>query len=475
VVASAAADALGAPFEFGPALPPTKALAMVGGGAFGWAPGEWTDDTQQAASVLTALADDPSEGLVDAVAARLQAWFDAGPADVGNQTRGVLGRVGRDGLSMVDAAAAFQAANPNAAGNGSLMRTGPVALAALGDLPAVARLAADVSRLTHPHPDAVDACVLWSVAIARATDGPGAAPDWVDLVGAGLEVLEPDRRGLWRDRLDACRTTPPEAFTPNGWVVSALQAALASIAQTTVPVGEPPCAHLRLAIERAVRIGDDTDTVAAIAGSLLGAHWGATAVPYSWRRVLHGERTRGEAKLRLADLDRLARLAAGGGAPGAQGWPGVASLLPHYRDECGAPPLAAELVDGVVVGNVHAVSDQVNRVDAVISLCRMGTDDVPPGVEHHVIGLLDTTAADNPNLAFVLADTADLIHAVVADGGTVFVHCVQAQNRTPAVAAAYLVRHGGLAPDAALDRAQVCTGTRPQPFLADGVRGVVPA
>jgi ADP-ribosylglycohydrolase len=38
----------------------------------------------------------------------------------------------------------------------------------------------------------------------------------------------------------------------------------------------------------AVRIGDDTDTVAAIAGALLGARWGATSVPAEWHQILHG-------------------------------------------------------------------------------------------------------------------------------------------------------------------------------------------
>ena len=41
-VGSAMGDALGAPYEFGPG---TLEPEMVGGGGFGWGPGEWTDDT----------------------------------------------------------------------------------------------------------------------------------------------------------------------------------------------------------------------------------------------------------------------------------------------------------------------------------------------------------------------------------------------------------------------------------------------
>ena len=53
-------------------------------------------------------------------------------------------------------------------------------------------------------------------------------------------------------------------------MVTALQAALSSLAHTEVPTDQP-CRHLRPAIERAIRMGNYTDTVAAICGSLQGA------------------------------------------------------------------------------------------------------------------------------------------------------------------------------------------------------------
>ncbi|GAA3966172.1 ADP-ribosylglycohydrolase family protein [Gordonia caeni] len=48
--------------------------------------------------------------------------------------------------------------------------------------------------------------------------------------------------------------------------------------------------HFRAALETAIRIGDDTDTdtVAAIAGALPGARWGASMIPAQWRQILHG-------------------------------------------------------------------------------------------------------------------------------------------------------------------------------------------
>ena len=77
-----------------------------------------------------------------------------------------------------------------------------------------------------------------------------------------------------------------------------------------------PCRHLQHALATAIRIGDDTDTVAAIAGGLLGARWGASAVPAAWRRILHGwPVAKGE---RLVEL---AQLAVTGGRAGPNGWP----------------------------------------------------------------------------------------------------------------------------------------------------------
>ena len=84
----------------------------------------------------------------------------------------------------------------------------------------------------------------------------------------------------------------PSDFANNGWVVAALQAAWSAIATTPVPVttgvGVFRADHLRRALDAAVRAGNDTDTVAAIAGGLLGAAYGASAVPLQWRCLLHG-------------------------------------------------------------------------------------------------------------------------------------------------------------------------------------------
>jgi len=440
VLASAAGDALGAGYEFGPPLGDGVPVEMVGGGGFGWAPGEWTDDTQMALAVLGPLAaadPDPLAGME----AGFRAWFASDPADVGNQTRAVLSEQG----PLASAAVAAAERNPDGSGNGSLMRTGPVALAHPGDPAAIAALAREVSALTHATDDCVDACVLWSVAIDHAIHEAPASHEWFDwasgLRGA-LAHVPSSRQAVWRARIEEAADSIPLVFPQNGWVVRAFQAALAAICSTPVPDDGPAGRHLQLALEAAVRAGGDTDTVAAIAGSLLGARWGATAVPFRWRRVIHGRRTYDAPVERGADLERLARLAFRGGMPDREGWPGGSRMLPLYSVLWPAEPLRVTL-DGIQFGNVAALPDALaDGAEVVISLCRMGTSDVPPEVEHLVLGLLDTTPEENPNAAFVLADLTDGLADLVAEGKRVFVHCVQAENRTPAAALAWLLSQG---------------------------------
>jgi ADP-ribosylglycohydrolase len=162
------------------------------------------------------------------------------------------------------------------------MRTGPVALPYLGDADRIAETAAAVSALTHADPLAMDACVLWTIAVGEAVE-TGEIPQ----IRIGLDHLPPDRRDEWAGIVGEAEAEPPGVFTPNGFVVTAFQAAWSSITHTTVPA-DRPARHLQMTLENAVRIGHDTDTVAAIAGTLVGAVWGASAVPDEWQEAMHG-------------------------------------------------------------------------------------------------------------------------------------------------------------------------------------------
>ena len=173
LLGTAAGDALGAPYEFGPPRGPDLEVAMVGGGSFGWEPGEWTDDTSMAiviAEVAATGADLRTAQAQDAIVKRWHGWSQ-GATDVGVQTRSVLSQAGRQGISAQKAraeSAALHQRTGRTAGNGSLMRTAPVALAYLDNEAALVEAARAASELTHYDPEAGDACVLWCCAIRHA-------------------------------------------------------------------------------------------------------------------------------------------------------------------------------------------------------------------------------------------------------------------------------------------------------------------
>ena len=184
-------------------------------------------------------------------------------------------------LRLVAAATELHARTGRTAGNGALMRTAPVALTALDDRTAVARSARLVAELTHTDPLAGDSCVLWSEAIRVAV-----TERRFD-VTTGLDLVPAERRARWRAWIaDAEHAAAGPGLVANGFTVTAMQAAWHAI--TTTARELDPTVHCRRALQAAILIGGDTDTVAATAGSLLGARWGADALPEPWRAAVHG-------------------------------------------------------------------------------------------------------------------------------------------------------------------------------------------
>ena len=245
-------------------------------------------------------------------------------------------------------------------------------------------------------------------------------------------------------RLKEAETSQPSAFAGNnGWVVVALQAAWSAIVHTPVPEEDSAAEvfradHLRLALEAAIRIGHDTDTVAAIAGALLGAAYGASAVPSRWRLKLHGW-----PKLTTRGLAQLATNIIRKGRPEEFEYNYSGFAVRHPYD------------DKVWIGGVAALKELPRGVDAIVSLCRVKDEDLPADVQQLDVRLIDKEGPDeNANLDFVLLDTVRAIEQLRAEGRTVFIHCVQAHSRTPTIAAMYGARRKGVGIDKALDKVE---------------------
>ncbi|WP_030759668.1 ADP-ribosylglycohydrolase family protein [Streptomyces griseus] len=272
VLGSAVGDALGAPFEFG--LPGTFRARFPGGtgelcGGGGWDPGEATDDTQMAVLVGESLLErgelDPPD-----VFDRFRRWAAADPKDIGLLTERVL--LGGEPWDLA-AALDFQVEG-RGAGNGCLMRasTSAVRFASRGraaTMEAGRRLAA----LTHGDEAAWEGTALLHelVRVALLGEDPLAA------LPETLAEVDPRHRERWAAVL-APGWRPEDATEFNGAVWPCLGSAVWAL-RTTATFEE--------ALAAAVDLGGDTDTVAAVTGTLAGAVHGAGAIPARWTTALH--------------------------------------------------------------------------------------------------------------------------------------------------------------------------------------------
>jgi ADP-ribosylglycohydrolase len=285
-----AGDSLGATLEFMPwqairTRYPEGLRDIVGGGPFGWPAGYATDDTDLTRAVLLAYLEPGHADVVHAAADNMLAWLDGDwpgrapgsrPRDIGHATHQGLERYRR----CADPRAA--GAGQGQAGNGSLMRCIPTALA-VTDRRRRIRESIEISAITHDDQRATIACAAYNeIAAALLRDKP---PE--QAISAGLAAARELGGSTVADAIQlGCRIQPAiVAATGNiplddeacGFVLESLSLAVSGI------LDPRPLSEVLIDI---VRIGNDTDTNAAIAGGLLGARDGASAIPPRWRALL---------------------------------------------------------------------------------------------------------------------------------------------------------------------------------------------
>jgi ADP-ribosyl-[dinitrogen reductase] hydrolase len=439
----ACGDALGAGHEFKPSRPYTQELQMTGGGGFNWKPGEWTDDTAMALCIAQVSAqgiDLLSKAGLDQIVTNWLTWA-ATSKDVGIQTRAVFNDCGPNANAeqMFVSAEKIHHQNGQSAGNGSLMRTAPVALAYLDDKETLIEAARTISNLTHFEQTAADACVLWCLAIRHCVL-KGELPDIRDFV----QELNFDVQEYWMNVINDAEAAESHTFPNNGWVVTAFQAAWSAIKHARVPVDRAdlrlfPAQHFAIALERAVRCGGDTDTVAAIAGQILGAKWGSTAIPLRWRRLLHGY-----PNLNNRDLMELAVLTVDKGQVDNVGWPSI-DLIDDSHWSGSSTVVVAAVNSHITAGGHGALHNHPAGMGAAISLCRVGRNETELDSSDHLQIMIvdDNGHEDNSNLAFTFNEIAQQIEGFMSEGKHVVVHCVQAHSRTPSALIAFCMNRFG--------------------------------
>ncbi|MXX01604.1 MAG: ADP-ribosylglycohydrolase family protein [Acidimicrobiia bacterium] len=262
----AAGDALGSTLEF---MSPARIRRehgvhseITGGGAFGWRPGQGTDDTDLTWAVLAAYLDGPFS--LDKAADNMLDWFHTGPRDIGGATAEALGRLHRTGDPRTSGAT-----RGSSCGNGSLMRCIPTALAR-GDPAVRRRELAEISAITHAHVQCTDSCLAYGEVVNALIEGAE-----VHEALAAARELNLHRRV--REALDIDMGLPVDSLPTSGYVIDSLGCAIWAIQQD---------AGFEEVIVALVNRGDDSDTTGAIAGGLVGVSRGVDAIPARWRSKL---------------------------------------------------------------------------------------------------------------------------------------------------------------------------------------------
>jgi len=422
LIGSVVGDALGAPFEFGPSNAysesfPTScrgtSTEMVGGGAFDWDPGEFTDDSQMMLALAESLV--ARGGLdLDDLWERFRAWR-SGATDCGTTTSAALSHDDRH-----EAAAEAHRHRGRTASNGALMRTWAVALAFVGhDTAEVMRVARAQAETTHFDPLAGWAAAIGTELCRRAIVGF----DLLDQIDDVLTFVDPSCRAEFA-RVLAVDWVPNRAEDhSNGAATICLAQAVWALRVSH---------DFESAMRAAIDLGGDTDTVACVAGALAGAVHSVQGIPSRWMTVVNGSFTTpsGRSTYRYADLLDTARLLLGRDRANRT----RLEVPAHPEQVDDALPVFASDLGGAI---------ECDGNFATVSLCL-----IDGRLDHHAVRrelyMRDEEGPDeNVNLLAAVVDAVDTIDALLADGHRVLVHCHGGRSRTGLVLKAWAMRRHG--------------------------------
>jgi ADP-ribosylglycohydrolase len=278
-------DAVGVPVEFKSrdVIEKRPVTDMIGYGTYNLPPGTFSDDS----SLTFCLAEALISGYdLNTIADNFVKWLRNKywtatnvVFDVGITTRNAIERL----IKGFDPAVSGEF-DEESNGNGSLMRILPLLLY-IRDKPIAERyqLTRQVSSITHSHVRSSIACFYYlefARGLLQGTDKfniyeqlQTAIPNFLD--GKSINPREKDVfQRLLTDRIDLI---PREKISSSGYVVSTLQASIWCLLTTE---------SYKEAVLKAVNLGSDTDTTAAVTGGLAGLLYGHETIPTNWLEQL---------------------------------------------------------------------------------------------------------------------------------------------------------------------------------------------
>ena len=275
-------DAMGVPVEFKKRedlkkLPVTGYLEFM---SWNQPKGTWSDDS----SLTLCLADELSKGYdLEKIGQSFVKWVKYGHwtahgklFDIGGTTRHAIARLIK-GESAKFSGNIFEEDN----GNGSLMRILPLAFYLKNEenIEKIYLTVKEVSSITHGHFRSVFACFMYIVFAIELIKGNSKKEAYVYMQKITLKFAEnqefnPKEIELFERILkDDISTFPEDEIKSSGYVLHSLEASLWCFLNSE---------NYSEAVLKAVNLGEDTDTTAAITGGIAGIFYGFENIPVEW-------------------------------------------------------------------------------------------------------------------------------------------------------------------------------------------------
>ena len=284
VLGFAIGDSLGVPVEFVSRLElsTNPVLDMEGNGTHNQIEGTWSDDTSMLIATMDAIIDAKNidyKKIMD----NFCLWYYGkkyNPHDVlfdiGITTSVAINNYinGKDINSC-----GVNGYYDN--GNGSLMRILPLSYCfmenSFSDLE-MSSIVNSVSSLTHAHSISCLGCYIYTRFIMNLLSGKSIKDSYLSLGNLDLSMYDLDTVSVYKRVLSGkLIDLSVDGIKSSGFVVSTLEASL-WCNLTSSSYSE--------AVLKAVNLGDDTDTVAALTGAIAGIKYGIDSIPKKWLDTL---------------------------------------------------------------------------------------------------------------------------------------------------------------------------------------------
>lgn len=261
LIGSAIGDAMGAPFE-GTCFLSSIPEKMVSGGPFSVRKGEYTDDTLQMIALAETLVTCRGFSRIDFLR-RLLAIQQLHPEYFGPTSSRVLEKI-RCGILPETASQ-----HPPGGGrtNGAVMRGAPIGIFYRPEH--ALTISREAAATTHPHPVAVACSGFVNLMVSVLCRGGSREQ-------AFFHALKTCDNDEVKKRLALLSHAP---------LIPSTDALDTTHAAVTCWMEEP---NFKSMIVRAICLGGDTDTIAAICGALGGAFFGVSGIPADWMNALEG-------------------------------------------------------------------------------------------------------------------------------------------------------------------------------------------